>query len=971
MSEQKNQEVKETTNDKKVTKRKISVRTIVVLLAIVIFAFASYISYRSSYLNFISVGENYEVIFNQKAENKARIFTISAVTIFFYVLINTAFIKKGLKKFFEDEKKEFPKLPGKSISLILALIGGTIASVMLSDKYSIFVNAAEFGQVDPVFGTAIEYYVFIIPFIQELLMFLIGAVIVTFAYVALYYVITLNSNFDGVDVEVLKKNTFIKQEMFLVVLLTIFVCAYVFVGAQNILTGTMLSVKEAVDIDVIGAGRSDVTIKVWGYRLFSIVIFIAVMKLLSNVKKSDFKKGMLSILMVPAYLICMFIVIIGFETVMVRTNEFDTEKEYIGYNIKYTKDAYGVDIEQQNIDEYKTITLDQVNSNQDVINNIPVITEDVTLTTVGEHQENSVYYNYDRTALAVYPVDGKNKLMYLTPREILTESAKSYKNRTYIYTHGYSLVASSANDGDADGYTDYILSDYTSHDKTLNIKEPRIYFGLETDNTIVVNSDNGKEYDYPETPSVFAENVYDGEAGLELDVIDRVVLGISQKDLKLATLSTNKDTKIIANRNVIERAKRILPDVLYDEEPYLVISNEGKLVWVLDGYTRSNAYPYSQRTEINIKGYKEELNYIRNSVKVLIDAYDGTTTFYITDKSDPIIMTYRNMYPELFSENEIPADIAAHFVYPKFLYNIQSDIISTYHDVSEDTLYRADDVWQVSKKSATGSVTGTVMEPYYTMLKTIDSDKANLGLVLTYNKYGKQNICSYLVGTVNNGKSKLSLYKFKSENNVVGMMQLNNQIEQDETISKELEELNTSGTKLIKDMIIVPVNKSLLYIEPVYQVMLNESEIPVLKKVIVASGNTVAIGNTLEAALVNLFSDANSVDLEFINTDNIEALIDSVIRANQNLNESLNANDFEMIGKDITRLQSMINQLQTVRERDLEIKREQQEETDESNDDTVSNTVTNEVVNEVKEPSKARTVNMENTTTGNVANKAN
>ena len=201
-------------------------------------------------------------------------------------------------------------------------------------------------------------------------------------------------------------------------------------------------------------------------------------------------------------------------------------------------------------------------------------------------------------------------------------------------------------------------------------------------------------------------------------------------------------------------------------------------------------------------------------------------------------------------------------------------------------------------------------------------------------------------------------------------MQLCNQIEQDETISKELEELNTSGTKLIKDMIIVPVNKSLLYIEPVYQVMLNESEIPVLRKVIVASGNTVAIGDTLEAALVNLFSDANSVDLEFINTDNIEALIDSVIRANQNLNESLNAKDFEMIGKDLTRLQSMINQLQTVRERDLEVKREQQEDVSETKNDKTSNTIANEVVNESKDTSKRRMIDIDNNT-GNITNEAN
>ena len=328
MKEEKKEEVK-TTKDNSNKKSKIALRTIVVLIAVAIFAIASFVTYRATYLNVISVGKEYETIFTQKYENKMRIFGISAIAIYFYILINTGFIKKGLKKFFEEEKKEFPKLPGKSTSLILALIGGVIATIMLADKYAIFANAAEFGQVDPVFGTALEYYMFILPFVQELLKYLIGAVIVTLAYVAIYYVITLNSYFDGVDVETLKKNTFIKQEMFLVTILAILVCVYVFVGAQNILTGNMLSIGEDVDIDIIGAGSADVTIKVWGYRLFSIVIFIAVIKLLSNVKKQNFKNGMMSILIIPAYLVCLFVAIIGFEAITVTNNEFDAEKEYI------------------------------------------------------------------------------------------------------------------------------------------------------------------------------------------------------------------------------------------------------------------------------------------------------------------------------------------------------------------------------------------------------------------------------------------------------------------------------------------------------------------------------------------------------------------------------------------------------------------------------------------------------------------
>lgn len=947
-------EVNKKTNELK--KKVNKTRRIAVLLVLLVFVIITGISLRAEYLNYLEIGEKYISVLIQKIQNKYIVLGTVFVTTYIFIYVLNKFIIKGLKKFFDEEKKEMPKLPNKSLSLVVALLSGTIASSMLADKLAIFNNAGVFGIEDPIFKMDIGYYMFTLPFIQTILMFLIGFCIVTLIYIALYFVIALNSYFDGVDGETLKKNTFVKLELFIVVLLAIAFCAYIFVNAQNILTGNMVEIGDENTTNLVGAGKADVTVKVWGYRILSFVIAVAVIRLLSYVKKGNFKQGIISVLLVPAYLLILFVVLIGFQAVYVGKNELDSEKDYIAFNIDNTKKAYGIDINQQNIDSYTTITSEQVENNPDVINNIPLITEDVTLTTVAEHQENSVYYNYENTFLALYKINGSKELVYITPREILTDNTISYNNKSLKYTHGYSAVVSSATDTDETGYAKYILSDFTSQD-ILNIKQPRIYFGLETNSLIKTNTSFGKEYDYPITASKYEENTYNGKAGLNLGFLDRIVLAINQKDFRLAfSTDITKDTKIVLNRNVIERAKKILPDVLYDENPYLVITDEGKLVWVLDGYTRSCNYPYSQISTIDIKGYKERLNYIRNSVKVLIDAYDGTTTFYITDKSDPIIMTYRNMYPELFTEKELPNDIKEHLVYPKFLYNIQANMVNMYHDISEDTLYRADDIWQITTKanSSNSKVTGVQMQPYYTMLKTIDSDKPELGLVITYNKLEKQNITSYLVGTVENGKSELALYKFNSESNVVGILQLNNQIEQDERISKELETINTSGTKLIKDMIIVPINKSLLYVEPVYQVMLNESEIPVLRKVIVASGNTVAIGDTLDAALKNLFNDAYAVDLEFVNVEDITALVDSVIKANNNLKESLNANDFELIGKDITNLQALVNQLENARK--LEIEKEN--EKNKLNSMTNTNSVVENVVNNITE----------NQTTTNVVN---
>lgn len=916
------------TSTKEKKNKSIKMRTIVVLVSILIFAVIAAISIRGQYLDVIEISEDYISVFYKNIENRYTVFGVSFILIFITVFITNKFIKKGLTKFFEDEKRKVPKLPNKTICLVLSLLGAIIISKMITEEFAMFLNAAVFGRNDPIFGVDISFYIFKLPFMKSVTMLIIETLIGLIIYVALYYVIALNVYFDGVDIETLKKNTFLKQELFLVTLIAIVFAVYIILSTQGILTQEMLSLTEKAEISLIGAGKNDVTIKLWGYRIFAVVMVISVLRIIKYVKKANFKQSIISASIVPIYLIGLFIVMTYTGVIQSKTNELDNEKEYIGYNIENTREAYDIDINQKNIDTYKAITYEQVNNNSSVINNIPMISEDVTLKSIKEHQENSVYYSYDNTSLGRYKINDVNKLVYLTPREVLNDSSISYNNRTFKYTHGYSVVASTATDSDKNGYSEYILSDFSESDK-LKIKEPRIYFGLKTNSEIVVNSDFGKEYDYPITATTYSENLYNGKAGIKLNFVDKLVVALREKNIKLAFSSDiNKDSKIITNRNIIERAKTLLPNVLYDEDPYLVITDEGKLVWVLDAYTRTHNYPYSQKSPINIKGYKENLNYIRNSVKILIDAYDGTMQFYITDRDDPIIMTYANMYPDLFMDanEKIPDDIAEHLIYPKFLYKIQANMINLYHEVSEDVLYREDDIWQVTPNSSSKTSTSAI-EPYYTVLKTVDDSKEKFGLVVPFNRLGKPNITAYLVGTVENGKQKLSLYKFNSESNVIGIAQLNSQIEQDATISAELAALNTIGTKLIKDMLIVPINNTLLYIEPIYQVRLNEKEkaIPVLKKVIVASGNTVAIGDNLDAALANLFNDY-AVDLEFIDTEDITSLVDSIIKANNNLDDSLASSNFEMIGKDISKLQAIIKQLEQARNKEIEKEKEEKED---------------------------------------------
>ena len=898
------EQVKTQTKEKKANYKK---RVILVLIFIVLFALYAFINYRGEFLQIKEIGEEYIDVFNQNVRYQFIITGINFIVWFLAIYITNKFIKAGLKKFFVEENKTMPKLPNKSIALILGSIIAIFTSNILINKTILFLNSASFEMFDPIFGQDIGYYVFQKPFIELIFFYIMGLVITLAVYTGIYYVATFNIYFDGIDSQLLKRSTFVKQMIIFALIIAICIAGITYLKTQDILFEKFIKLEDINNTELTGAGFTDVTVKLWGYRILAIIILVAITLTILFIKKKKYKNAVKAIFTIPIYLVGLFVVMTLFQWIFVSPNVLDKEKTYIEYHIQNTRDAYNLNIEEIQIENAGTIERQEVEKYTNVINNIPIVSEDMTLKTLSEYKDSVGYYSYNHTKIQNYNIYGKQSLVYISPREILIDGVnRTYDNKTYNYTHGYGSIITYASKVDTRGNIEYVQSDFNGKDEKIEITQPRIYFGLETNSAIVVNAKGKTEFDYPTSTSTNTENIYDGKAGLNLNFGDRLALGITTNNWGFAFSSNiTNESKIIVNRNIIERAKKLMPYLLYDEEPYLVITDEGKQVWVLDAYTTSNCYPYSQDTNIEINGIKTKINYIRNSVKVLIDSYDGTVTFYITDRTDPIAMAYRNIYPNLFveKEEEIPQDIASHFVYPQFLYNIQAKMYERYHKVQTEVLYRNDDLWEVAKANTTKVTTGvgTYMESYYTMLKTLDSEKEQLGLVIPYTSYGKQNIISYLVGTYEGTEMKLKLYKFDSSENILSPAQLDKQLEEDETISAVINSLNTSGTKLIKNMIVVPINNTLLYVEPIYQVYTNESLVPVIKKIVVASGNKVAIGDNLEEAIENLLSKS-AVNIEVENTDTQEGLINAIIKANKNLDESTKNNNWEMMGKDIRKI---------------------------------------------------------------------
>lgn len=879
---------------------------IVLLFLIVVSAFVGF-NLRAEYLKILELGENYIGVYNQNLHYKFWAFIGTFFVVFISMYIVTKITIRGLKAFFEKEKKEIPKLANKSIIFIISILVSLLFNSTISEGLALFSNATVFGINDPIFNFDIAYYIFQKPFIETIFIYLIVLCIALIIYTTAYYIYVFNKYFDGIDAEMLKKSLLVKQLYAMLRILAVLLGLFVLVKSQDILYSNFINLNSNSNLIVAGAGAIDATLKLWGNILLAIVIVVSIWLTLSFIRKSDRKKAVTSILIVPGYLIVLFVVTVLYNLIFISGDELDNQSEYINYNIINTKSAYNININEIEIENGGTITAQQVENNQAILNNIPIVDENITLSTLKEYRSNVGYYAFNNTQIARY----NDSLVYITPREILT-SGLSNTNKTYEYTHGYSAIVTSATETDEFGNVIYEQADFNDTSGEIYISEPRIYFGLETNNNVIINSKNQKEFDYPITTTESKTNNYEGDSGLKLNFLDRIILGIKERNFNiLFGKNMTQDSKVLINRQIIKRAQTVMPNLLYDENPYIVVTDEGRLVWVLDAYTVTNKYPYSTLTTIETNNYRTDINYIRNSVKVLVDAYDGTMKFYITDKTDLLLKAYQNMYPGVFEdvEVEIPEDIKKHLVYPEFLYKVQSKLLTVYHNVQPEVLYRNDDVWDIASYNSTLKSTNktTEIEPTYAL---VDEDGLRLGLVLPYTKHGNKNITSYLVGTyLDDGTTNLTLYKYSSADIVLGPTQLDRQIEEDSMIMEEIESINIAGTKISKNIIVVPIENTILYIEPIYQTLLNESDIPVLKKVIVASGSRLAIGDNLNEALENLLSK-EAVEIEVVDAEDIDDLIELIIKANNNLKNSVSSGNWELTGKDISSLQDLINQLE-------------------------------------------------------------
>ena len=886
-------------------------KTIALLLAVVaLAAFILLINFIVDWLWFKEMGYVSVFLTQLKTELMVGIpvFIVLSVLIHLYL----RHLKKGyFTKIASREETNMKKL-NRNTALISIVAGAVVSFYAVTNfwfQILKFANATEFDVKDPLFGIDVSFYIFRLDFLKQLNELFIGVVLLMVIITVIYYGILLtvrtpdlfesegdaegadftadfteeeerytgggnpfegigghgNTPFDKIFEGLGKKMPKTAKPKKQVDQGNLHQLLSIASGKLSVL-GVIFFLMIAVNFflmqfdllhahtgAVYGAGFTDVNVTLWVYRILCGLALIGAILVPFQIKKKNFIK----ILTIPVIMIAVGAVGVGaayvVQSFIVSPDEINKEDKYLERNIEYTQYAYQLDdVTTKNFAAENKLTSADIVENTETINNIRINDYQPVNTFYNQTQSIRQYYKFNDTDVDRYMVNGKYTQTYLSVREIDTEKINdTWLNRHLKYTHGYGVTLSRVDQVTSSGQPDVMIGNIPPQSKVeeIQIEQPEIYFGELSNDYILVNTSE-EEFDYPDGSSN-KYTKYSGTAGIKLNFFNRALFAIREQSMKLLVSSNiTKDSKIIINRNVMKRVQKIMPYLSYEEDPYAVVA-DGKVYWMVDAYTTSSNYPYSEPYAGKMGG----TNYIRNSVKVVVDAYNGDVSYYIVDEDDPIAMTFQKIYPKLFKSLEkMPESLKAHIRYPNKLFEIQAGVYSRYHMEDVKVFYQREDEWDIAHEIY--GKEEQQMTPNYYIVNLPGEKKAEFINSIPFTPKSKQNMTALMVAR-NDGEhyGELVLYAVPKSKTVYGPMQIEAQINQNTEISADFTLWSSKGTTYSRgNLFVIPVEDSLLYVEPVY-LEASASAIPEVKKVIVAYGDKIAYEDTLGEALASLFGD--------------------------------------------------------------------------------------------------------------------
>lgn len=821
----------------------------VLVLAVLIFAGIFVVNLYMDYMEVLELGQKFTSVFWTTMGVKLITQAVSFVLVFLLFFANTMLIGRSLRDASSPMLSVIDKTIFKLIlSVAVSLIASSFISETVYERYLMFANSVSFQLVDPIFGNDIGYYIFTRPFMAALVDSASAVWMVAAIYCLLFYLVVYAVNgllhFDKLT---LNKPMIVHNVVNIAVFFIIKAVTYKFKSEEVLYS----SIGE-----VAGAGFTDINIWYNFYRIAPFLLLGIVAVSMFFLLRGRIKAMIITGAVYPVSLAVVALVAVAVQGLVVSPNEAIKERPYLEHNIKYTRMAYNIDaVTEMEFPADNTLTKADLEANADTMQNIRILDFASTQTAINSLQGIRNFYRFKDVDVAKYDINGHPTLVSIAAREMdksnLDKTAKTYVNQVFRFTHGFGAVMNPLNAVTDEGQPQFLIKDIppVSEPGAPEITQPRIYYGeVDDDDYVIVNS-TLKELDYAEGSSE-VEYSYDGAGGIRLGWFNRLLYSIKNGDFKmLISQYVTGDSKIMINRNVRKRLQKAAPFLTFDDDPYLVIDGGGRLQWVVDAYTTSNYYPYSQSYE--------GVNYIRNAVKAVVDAYDGTIRLYVIDQNDPMIQCYRKMFPKIFEDEPLPQDIAAHTVYPEKLFQLQAEVYAKYHVSNPNTFYNKSDLWEFGKEKYGSEVQS--IQPYYNLAQVDGLGEGQQCIVMMpYTLTNKENMVAWLAASCEpENYGRLVAYQFPRGKNVYGTLQIESRIDNDPTISREMTLWGQGGSTVVRgNMLVVPIKDSLLYIEPVYittKTAQNGAAIPELKRVAVAYNDRIVMEPTLQRALEVLF----------------------------------------------------------------------------------------------------------------------
>ena len=746
-------------------------------------------------------------------------------------------------------------------ALVLAFLTAISASASWMDVLK-GLNGVPVGARDPIFGRDISFYLFMLPLISAAL-----GILITLTFLSLVAAAVMYWMRNDITLPPRRSSAKPRAARHLGLLL---VLLFIFLAVRLWIVGTA-SLLYSTTGPLLGASYTDVHVALPGLYVSAVAALLAALWIIAGVARGKFIWSAVSAAAFYAIVsvLARGIVPAAYQKLVVSPNELLRETPYLRDHINATRTAWGLDhVESSDLSGEAQLTMADIKANAATVDNVRLWERPLLQQTFGQLQEIRTYYDFVSVDDDRYTIDGRYRQVHVSAREL---NAGSLPTRTFInerltFTHGMGLAMAPVNQVTAEGLPVLFIKDLPPV-STISIKltRPQIYYGELTNEYVFVGT-RQKEFDYP-TGETNIYTPYAGRGGVPVGSLMRRILYAFQLGSLKILLSDDirGGARILYRRNVMDRATTALPFLDFDRDPYLTINDAGQLKWILDAYTTSDMYPYSQRTS-------DGTNYMRNSVKVVIDAYDGTVDAYIAFPGDAVVQTYARIFGPIFKPlSAMPPDIRRHLRYPGDLFRIQTALHATYHMLQPESFYHREDQWQIPG----GIAKGTNENPFMRhIIMRLPGEKNPEFIYMTpFTPRGKDNLAAWMVARMDGDNyGKLSVYRFPKQSLVYGPKQIANRINQDTDISRQLTLWDQRGSEVIRgELLVIPIKESLIYVQPIY-LRAEGGSIPELKRVVVAHENRVVMGETLEEGLNALFGSGAAAQTESSIQDSLSTL---------------------------------------------------------------------------------------------------